>query len=88
MECPNCATNIPALKVLSAKSYVVTCDNCKRKLRVKGLMTALVIFLILGAFVGFPYPDNIAALMSLVLVETVLLYAILFFLCVQLVVVD
>jgi hypothetical protein len=88
MKCPNCAANIPALSALNARAGLLKCGACKRQLHVKGLLTCFIIFMVLSSFVGFPYPDNITLLMILVLVEMIGLYTILFYICVELVVVD
>jgi hypothetical protein len=64
---------------------LLTCNACKRRLRVKGLWTAFIVFMVFSTFFGLPYPDSITFLILLVLVETVVVYAILFNVFVELV---
>lgn len=88
MKCPHCSANIPALGILNARKQLITCHACNYQLQVRGMWPALIGFLILGAFVGIPYPNNVFVSLLVSLIEIVGLYLVMFYIFVHLVIVN
>ena len=88
MKCPHCDANIPVLRILFAWRQRVTCHACKRQLQIRWQWPAFVGFLILGPFVGIPYPNDSSVLLLVSLIEIVGLYSVMFYMFVCLAVVN
>ena len=89
MKCPYCGATISVFRIARAKNMsLVICNTCKRQVCVNGLWAAFTAFMVFSVFAGFPYPDSLFLLILLGLVQLVGLYLLLFFILVDLAMID